>query len=240
MDALRFGHCLQARVAMSFPTSVHFCPQNAMAFVSFSFEMKTRKQTQEGGMVGKSRNWKPELRLIECLPLLCSGYDARMLLDCILQAPGQTSVTWSVVHKRLESDSCGVRTHALAGTSGQVTPTLASFATCLLCHFLRLSPFHCPLKGLRRNGSASDTRSGSSNLSGLIFLPAKTTPKALSMVSDTSAPKHTRQHHSFAAQPETLWLLAIRSDQVSYETSCWPLQLLGFRLPFFFHSSQHC
>ena len=196
MDALGFGHCLQARAAMSFPTSVHFCPQNAMAFVSFSFEMKTLKQTQEGGMVGKGRNWKPELRLIEmfapsilvgcmahqenhefvsnCRGVIggphwddkaktrsanCSGYDARMLLDCILQAPGQTSVTWSVVHKRLESDSCGVRTHALAGTSGQVTPTLASFAICLLCHFLRLSPFHCPLKGLRRNGSASDTRS---------------------------------------------------------------------------------
>ena len=32
----------------------------------------------------------------------------------------------------------------------------------------------------------------------------------------------------------TLWLLAIRSDQLSYETSCWPLQLLGlgFRLHF--------
>ena len=40
-----------------------------------------------------------------------------------------------------------------------VTPTLASFATCLLCHFLRLSPFHCPLKRLWRNGSASDSRS---------------------------------------------------------------------------------
>ena len=37
-------------------------------------------------------------------------------------------------------------------------------------------------------------------------------------------------------EPETLWLLAIRSDQLSYETSCWPLQLLGqrFRLPFLF------
>ena len=37
-------------------------------------------------------------------------------------------------------------------------------------------------------------------------------------------------------EPETLWLLAIRSDQLSYETSCWPLQLLGegFMLPFLF------
>ena len=37
-------------------------------------------------------------------------------------------------------------------------------------------------------------------------------------------------------EPETLWLLAIRSDQLSYETRCWPLQLLGqgFRLPFLF------
>ena len=40
-------------------------------------------------------------------------------------------------------------------------------------------------------------------------------------------------------EPETLWLLAMRSDQLSYETSCWPLQLLGgggqgFRLPFLF------
>ena len=37
-------------------------------------------------------------------------------------------------------------------------------------------------------------------------------------------------------EPETLWLLAIRSDQLSYETSRWPLQLLGqgFRLPFLF------
>ena len=37
-------------------------------------------------------------------------------------------------------------------------------------------------------------------------------------------------------EPETLWLLAIRSDQLSYETSCWPLQLLGqgFRLPSLF------
>ena len=34
--------------------------------------------------------------------------------------------------------------------------------------------------------------------------------------------------------PETLWLLAIRSDQMSYETSCWSLQLLGFRLAFLF------
>ena len=50
----------------------------------------------------------------------CSSSPARvkfaacLLPDCILQAPGQTSVTWSVVHKRLESDSCGVRTHALS------------------------------------------------------------------------------------------------------------------------------
>ena len=37
-------------------------------------------------------------------------------------------------------------------------------------------------------------------------------------------------------EPETLWLLAMRSDQLSYETRCWPLQLLGqgFRLPFLF------
>ena len=37
-------------------------------------------------------------------------------------------------------------------------------------------------------------------------------------------------------EPETLRLLAIGSDQLSYETSCWPLQLLGqgFRLPFLF------
>ena len=28
-------------------------------------------------------------------------------------------------------------------------------------------------------------------------------------------------------EPQTLWLLAIRSDQLSHETSCWPLQLLG-------------
>ena len=35
---------------------------------------------------------------------------------------------------------------------------------------------------------------------------------------------------------ETLWLSAIRSVQLSYETSCWPPQLLGqgFRLPFLF------
>ena len=42
-------------------------------------------------------------------------FAACLLLDCILQAPGHTSVTWSAVHKRLESDSCGVRTHALDG-----------------------------------------------------------------------------------------------------------------------------
>ena len=36
------------------------------------------------------------------------------------------------------------------GQASPVTPTLASFATCLLCHFLYLSPFHRPLKELWR------------------------------------------------------------------------------------------
>ena len=145
-----------------------------------------------------------------------------------------------------------------------------------------------------------DQKIGSSNLSGLIFLPAKTTAKAFPWLQtllppstrDNSGGKtcsptpsqlkqnsatgtrtrvaqmraeypdqldysgHAHQisrqtkagnnslrpctsfpHSSFSPQqpqmvpsglePETLWLLAIRSDQLSYETSCWSLRLLG-------------
>ena len=143
-----------------------------------------------------------------------------------------------------------------------------------------------------------DQKVESSNLSGLIFLPAKTTAKAFSIASDTSAPSTldnsggktcsptpwqlrrfsasgtrtrvdysglahqiSRQtkagnnslrpctsfpHSSFSPQqpqmvpsglePETLWLLAIRSDQLSYETSCWPVALMGdgFMIHFLF------
>ena len=71
--------------------------------------------------------------------------------------------------------------------------TLASFATCLLCHILASSSALSRGYGATAARLTPDQKVGSSNLSGLIFLPAKTTPKALSMASDTSAPKHTRQ-----------------------------------------------
>ena len=51
-------------------------------------------------------------------------------------------------------------------------------------------------------------------------------------------PPHQLQVVPSGLEPETLWLLAIRSDQLSYETSCWHLQLLlgqGFRLPSLVH-----
>ena len=49
-------------------------------------------------------------------------------------------------------------------------------------------------------------------------------------------PPHQLEMIPSGHEPETLWLLAMRSDQLSYETSCWPLQLLGqgFRLPSLF------
>ena len=51
----------------------------------------------------------------------------------------------------------------------------------------------------------------------------------------SSFPPQQPQMVPSGLEPETLWLLAIRSDQLSYESS-WPLQLLGegFMLPFLF------
>ena len=95
-------------------------------------------------------------------------------------------------------------------TSGQAFSSNSNSG--IFCHlpFLPLpSPKPLPLPSQEARATAArltpDQKVGS--LSGLIFLPAKTTPKALSMASDTSAPKHTRQQwredmftHSFAAQ----------------------------------------
>ena len=52
----------------------------------------------------------------------------------------------------------------------------------------------------------------------------------------SSFPPQQPQMVPSGLEPDTLWLLFIRSDQLSYETSCWPPQLLGegFRLPFLF------
>ena len=51
----------------------------------------------------------------------------------------------------------------------------------------------------------------------------------------SSFPPQQPQMAPSGLEGETLWLLAIRSDQLSYESS-WPLQLLGegFMLPFLF------
>ena len=97
---------------------------------------------------------------------------------------------------------------------------MASFATCLLCHFLHLSPFHCPLKGLWRNGSASDSRSEGWEFESLW-------PRFPARQNDSKSFFHGFRHFC----PQAHWTTVL-----SYETGCWPLQLLGegFMLPFLF------